>query len=260
MIPELVELGFTRNEANVYLAALKLGKCSVQQLAIATGIKRLTVHSIVEKLEASQILLRTYDGKRRRVTAVDPKQLQFIVRREQEAVDRKASVLTMLLPAMDEIYRKSERGLEVKLLQGEEGFKFIADDVLTSKTEYLEYANIDALQKVFGQYLFGNFLPRKHAIKLKTKFLYPDTPASHRYIEQNYLENPAAAPMEVKFIPKLQFPFDDSLIAMYDDKIGLMKMSTMSTIIIKDKEVSSALRNLFYLFWEHSGSKLINNC
>jgi hypothetical protein len=259
MIPELEQLGFTRNEANVYLAALKLGKCSVQQLAIATGINRLTVHSIVEKFEAQQIFLRTYEGKRRRVTAVDPKQIKFSIERERESVERKESVLQSLLPKMEELFQRTQRGLEVKILQGEEGFKFIADDVLTSKTEHLEYANIDALAKVYGGYLFGNFLPRKHVIKLKTKFIYPDSAASHRYIEKNYLNNPGSAPMEVKFIPVHQFPFDDSLIVMYDDKIGLMKMSNMSTMIIRDKEFSSAFRALFYLFWEHSQAKVVRN-
>lgn len=259
MIPELQQLGFTRNEANVYLAALKLGKCSVQQLAINTGINRLTVHSIVEKFEVMQIFLRTYEGKRRRVTPVEPKQLRFIVQREQDAISKKESVLQLLLPRMEELYQQSQRGLEVKLLQGEEGFRFIMDDVLTSTTEHLEYANIDALAKVSGQYLFGNFLPRKHVIKLKTKFIYPDSPAAHAYIEKNYLKNPESAPMEVKFIPRQQFPFDDSLIVMYDDKVGFMKTPTMNTIIIRDREFSTALRSFFYLFWEHSGSEVVRN-
>jgi sugar-specific transcriptional regulator TrmB len=75
MIPELEQLGFTRNEANVYYAALKLGVCSVQQIANATGLNRITVHSIAEKFESLQILTRSYEGKRRRVAAVSPHRL-----------------------------------------------------------------------------------------------------------------------------------------------------------------------------------------
>lgn len=259
MIPELEKLGFTRNEANVYLASLKLGKCSVQQLAQATGIKRLTVHSIVEKFETMQIFVRTFEGKRRKVSPVEPKQLKYLIEREEEAVFRKGKILDRLLPDMEEMFARSKRGFDVKILRGEEGFMFIGDDILSSKTEYLEYGNNNAYAEVCGDYLFQSFLPRKHKIQLKTKFLYPDTPECRRYIKQNYLDKNGAAPMEVKFIPIHQLPADDTLISIYDQKVGFLKPSTMTTVIIKDSQVSAALRAFFNLFWENFESKALRN-
>ncbi len=256
MLPELQQLGFTRNEANVYLAALKLGKCSVQQLATSTGLNRVTVHGIVEKFEGLQIFLRTYDGKRRRVTPVDPSRLQFLLRKEEEQLGTKKAVLENIFPALQEMFAKNQRGLEVLTFQGEEGYRRICEDVLLSKTEILEYANIDLLTKAIGGYIQTNYLPTKHKLGLKAKFLFVDTPGARRYIQDNYM-HPHRAPMEAKFIDHKVFDIDTYLV-IYDEKVALLTPSNMHAVIIKDKAVSDSLRPFFFFLWERAGEALSN--
>ena len=257
MIPELERLGFTRNEANVYLAALRLGKCSVQQLASTTGLNRITVHGIVEKFEGIQVFLRTYEGKRRRVTPVDPSRLQFLLKREEESVQSKQVALQTIFPSLQELFQKTQRGLEVLTFQGEEGYRRICDDVLQSTTEILEYANIDHLTKAIGGYLQSDYLPTKHKLKLKTKFLFVDTAGARKYIKENYMQ-PNRAPMEVKFIDSKVFNIDTYLV-IYGEKVALLTPSNMNAVIIKDKAVSDSLRPFFNFVWDRAGEALSNN-
>ncbi|MDD5751663.1 MAG: helix-turn-helix domain-containing protein, partial [Candidatus Peribacteraceae bacterium] len=158
MIPELQVIGFTRNEANVYLAALKLGTCSVQQLAQITGLNRITVHSITEKFESLQLFTRSYEGKRRRVSAAGPEQLDILLRRQEQETAEKKRALQSLLPSLNDLFLSTQRGLQVHTFQGEKGYEQMCEDILTSKTETLEYANIDALNAVIAPYIASEYL------------------------------------------------------------------------------------------------------
>lgn len=258
MIPELEGLGFTRNEANVYAAALRLGSSSVQQLAHATGLNRITVHSIVEKFEGLQMFTRTYEGKRRRVSAVSPRQLDTLLKREEEHVREKRVVLESLLPSLEETYRRTQRGLHVSTFKGEQGFERICDDVLTAKSEVLEYADIDQLMRVIGPFVAKSYLPTKHSLQIRTKFLYVDSPSSRAYINKNYMDHKGAAPMQAKFIDPDEFSLG-AYFVIYDDKLAILTPGTLDGVIIEDKAVADSLRPFFQFAWSRAG-ELVSNC
>ena len=134
-------LGFTPHESLVYSEALKIGSCSIQQLAHNTGLNRITVHSIVDKFERQQIFSRSYEGRRRRVSPVEPSRLRHLLEEEERAVQNKKDALDQILPTLVETYRQTRRGLQVFTFQGEKGFEQMCADVLQSKTEVLEYAH-----------------------------------------------------------------------------------------------------------------------
>lgn len=258
MIPNLEALGFTRNEANVYLAALKIGTCSVQQLASATGLNRITVHSIVEKFESMQILTRSYDGKRRRVSPVAPARLEILLKREEEEVRSKRQMLSSILPPLNELFRRTQRGLQVSTFTGEKGYEEICEDVLKSKTEVLEYADIDQLNKVIGPFIASDYLPRKHKLRIRTKFLYVDSPTAREYIRKNYVDNPGSAPMEAKFIDPKEFSLN-AYFVIYDDKLTILTPPALEAVIIQDKAVADSMRPFFNFVWGRAGEAVRNS-
>lgn len=257
MIPELQVIGFTRNEANVYLAALKLGTCSVQQLAQITGLNRITVHSITEKFESLQLFTRSYEGKRRRVSAAGPEQLDILLRRQEQETAEKKRALQSLLPSLNDLFLSTQRGLQVHTFQGEKGYEQMCEDILTSKTETLEYANIDALNAVIAPYIASEYLPKKFARRLATKFLYIDTPSARQYIQSRYLDDPHSSPMEAKFVSPEEFPMD-SFFVIYDDKLAIFTPATMDGLIIRDKAITAAMRPFFSFVWSRAGTELSN--
>jgi hypothetical protein len=257
MIPDLQDLGFTRNEANVYLAALKLGTCSIQQLAQATGLNRITVHSIAEKFEGLQLFARSYEGKRRRVAATAPERLDILLRQKEEDLKEQKLSLKSLLPSLDDLFLRTHRGLQVSTFRGEKGYEQMCEDILTSKAETLEYANIDALNAVIGPYIASGYLPKKFERGLPTKFLYIDTPNARNYVRSRYLDDPHSSPMEAKFVPVEEFPMD-SFFVIYDDKLAIFTPATMDGLIIRDKAVTAAMRPFFSFVWNRAGAALSN--
>lgn len=257
MIPDLQSFGFTRNEANVYLAALKSGTCSIRQLAQATGLNRITVHSIAEKFEGLHLFVRSYEGKRRRLSAAAPEQLQMLLRKQQEELSDKRRTLDALLPSLNDLFLRTQRGLQISLFQGEKGYEQMCEDILTSRTETLEYANIDALNRVIGPYIASDYLPKKFERKLKTKFLYIDSPGARKYIQTKYLDDPHSSPMEAKFVPPEEFPMD-SFFVIYDDKLAIFTPATMDGVIVRDKAVTAAMRPFFTFVWNRAGRAIRN--
>lgn len=258
MIPELQQIGFTRNEANVYLAALKLGRCSVQQLAKATGLNRITVHSIAEKFENRQILTRTYEGKRRRLQVVDPEHLSMMLQREKQNVQERQNVLENIFPSLSELYRRSERGMKITTYEGEKGYVAMCNDILDSGTRFtLEYANIDALNEIIEPYVLKDYLPRKRRLKIHTQFLYVDTPYARRYIQKEYIDYAAPAPAEVKFISQEEFPME-SFYVIYDNKVMIFTPSTVQGVLIEDATIANSLRPFFKFVWQRAGEAVTN--
>jgi len=257
MIPELEQLGFTRNEANVYFTSLKLGASSVLQLARATGLNRVTVHSIAEKFEAQGLFMHLYQGKKRKLVAVDPERLDVKFREQERAIESRRQALHRILPGLCELFRRQDRGLQIRTFQGEKGYEQMCEDVLETKAPMLEYANIDLLNKVIGKYIAADFLPRKHILGIPTKFLLVDSPASRKYIQTNYMHT-QAAPMEAKFVKKAVFP-TDALIIIYGHKISILAPKTMDGVIIEDQSVADALRPFFYFAWAQAGDGIRNN-
>lgn len=258
MLPELQRLGFTRNEANVYFTALKLGSSSVQQLANATGLNRITVHSIVEKFARLQIFHSSYEGKRRKITPMDPEYLKNILKQEEEELAQKQQSLASVLPSMREMFRKQQRGMQITTYQGERGYEQMCNDILNAGVKKtLEYASIDALNKVIGPYVLQDYLPRKRKLQIHTQFLYVDTPYAREYIQKEYINHPNASPADVKFIAQDEFAMD-SFFVIYADKLAIFTPSTMDGVIMQDQAIVEAMLPFYNFVWQRAGDVLSN--
>lgn len=258
MLPQLQKLGFTRNEANVYMAALKLGACSVQQLASSTGLNRITVHSICEKFERIQVIHSSYEGNRRKIIPMDPEYLQNILKAEEDVLNEKRQSLAGIMPSMREMFRRQSRGMQITTFKGEQGYERMCNDILNAGVQNtMEYASIDALNKVIGPYVLTDYLPRKRKLQIHTRFLYVDTPYAREYIQKQYMDYKDPAPAEVKFISQDEFAMD-SFFVLYADKLAIFTPSTLDGVIIKDQAIVDAMTPFYNFVWNGAGEAIRN--
>ncbi len=107
-------IGFTKNQALVYLAALELGAATVWDIAKKSEIKRPTCYVILEELALKGLATSVNDGKRTIYSVSSPKQLLRAVERRQE---RFISSITQL----EGIASKSPQKPVVRLFEGVAG-------------------------------------------------------------------------------------------------------------------------------------------
>src|SRR5579871_1592025 len=80
------QLGYSENEAKVYLAALSLGETSVTELATKARLPRTSVQLVVEKLEQEGLLNPFLKRRRRYWVAENPEKLLIKLKEREGAL------------------------------------------------------------------------------------------------------------------------------------------------------------------------------
>lgn len=258
MIPDLEAIGFTRNQANVYLALLRAGRSTVQQLANATGLNRVTVHTIIEKFESMQLCCSLREGKARTILPLDPVSLQLRITHEADVVVGKQQAYTKAAPQLRHLYQHSHAHNEVLNLRGLSGYRYLAEDILSAKQETWMFVNVDLMAPERMAILQKEFFPRKHALGIPAKYILPDTPSARQFVRQCYLEHPAPSPMEAKFIGGPQAGFFTQAI-LYADTVVLLDSQQGTLVLIKNPNMCHSSRELFSYLWQRLGPALTTN-
>ena len=69
---KLLEIGFSKNEAILYLLLLRIGPSPVSSLAVRSGLKRATAYSVLNALQAKNLVSYEMIGASRRYLPLDP--------------------------------------------------------------------------------------------------------------------------------------------------------------------------------------------
>ncbi|MFH1142217.1 MAG: helix-turn-helix domain-containing protein, partial [Candidatus Uhrbacteria bacterium] len=168
----LHSLGLSESEAKIYIAGLKLGASSVQDIAKAAKLSRTAAYDAIESLKGKELLSTYQRGKKTVYVAEDPDLLlQHLQGRQQEYVNK----LTTFEKNLHDL--KLLTGGEkprVRIFQGTEIFYAFYDDVCKKKPKVIyELSNVEILYK--------NFPPEK--IKLAKQGLDPTgTVAKFMYV------------------------------------------------------------------------------
>ncbi len=143
----LKNLGLSENESALYLASLENGPKTVQELAELTKLSRVTVYSLVDSLKNQGLMTSVEKGKKAFFAAEPPQRLLNFG--EQRLQNMKATV-SEIKAGLNELDIKAhgERP-SVKLFEGSESMKALAEDIVHSKPKELyEFEDLEAFRKI----------------------------------------------------------------------------------------------------------------
>src|SRR5437879_1065600 len=123
MKKNLQELGFSANDADLYLALIKVGESSVGAIIKQTGMHREMVYGGLKRLELQGFIQSLEKKKIRHYQALDP---SVLVKRMQE----KAALAVSALPYLNQMLLKVP--VTVRIFEGPEGFEEIQKDIQAS--------------------------------------------------------------------------------------------------------------------------------
>ena len=84
----LENIGLTRNQAEVYLALLKLGSATAQQVIKESGLHRSPVYDALEKLQEQGLVSSVVKDFKQYFQAVSPKKLySYLEEKKQELTE-----------------------------------------------------------------------------------------------------------------------------------------------------------------------------
>ncbi len=239
----LTNIGLSKVESQVYLAALELGTSLPKHLAEKAGVKRPTLYELLPRLFEHGLLSETVIGKRRFLVAEDP----------EAFLDKKQSELQQLqqaVPQLQLLLATASIKPNIIFYEGVEGLKKIYLDNLRVGQSTLELVGIEQIQPEIERYIDQYYIPLRVKRRIPLKMLISGEAKTGIW---NLKSNPALL-REVKTIGKdvCPVPLDCNI---YGDNVSFAlyrKDSEPIGLIIRSKEIATTMRSIYNFLWDKS--------
>ncbi|KKU48796.1 hypothetical protein A3H10_01570 [Candidatus Uhrbacteria bacterium RIFCSPLOWO2_12_FULL_46_10] len=231
----LNQLGFSTNEAKVYLAALSTGLASAAQIAKKAGLQRTTTYSVLDYLVRRGIVGQSKVRGKTRFVAEPPEKLLTLVGDIQAGLKK-------ALPELEALYNKKGTKPKILFFEGKEAIQNVYDDTLREKPKEILEWNTDAYFERF---------PKDHAYIAKRMELgiRARRIAGEGSVWQKKHQGYDRAELsETVIVPKDQFwPMVE--VNIYNDKVAFMNYADEMSVIIENKAIAEAMRQAYELSW-----------
>jgi sugar-specific transcriptional regulator TrmB len=235
--PILQKLGFSPQDAEVYLAILKVGESAVGAIINQTGFHRDLVYGALTRLEQQGLVQSLEKKKIRHYQAIDP---TVLVRKEQQKVELAMS----LLPTLKELY--TQPAVAVKIYEGSEGLEEIEKDWADSLKDGEEFYCIGGAGEAWYE-VAKPFYKKYHDKLLKRKIIFKTVTFANEAKGIAKYENPKFNP--VRILPE-NFRVPSSSV-IYADKLLINIFGEQFIgVVIQSKQISQAYRHYFNSLWK----------
>jgi sugar-specific transcriptional regulator TrmB len=233
MEEELIKLGFSSNEAKVYLELLKNPNQSAGVLSKSTKINRRTTYDTIRRLEDKGFIGHNITANRQSFFAMNP---NVIIKNIKEM----ESTALELLPKLQNI-PKTDNMNQVTVYNGRKGIRNILQLVLESK-QYASFGSTEGFPNAM-QHDFELFQNMKKKLKIKTK-----TILSHELKGKNIL-NIAMPSTSFKFLSgKITGPTSTFI---FNGKVAIFIWEEpLFGILIENKKVFKSYMEYFEELWK----------
>lgn len=237
----LEQLGYTRNEARIYLAALGVEEATVAELARRANLPRSSAQATLLGMRAKG-LMQYYTRRRRRFWAAENPDRLLLALREREAM------LRSMIPELKAKRREAELGRPtVRAFYGADEIRLILDDMVETGHNILGIVPWEEWRALFGDTFITEFIARRRQRMLSIRLLTPRTAFSV-----------AMRTRDTDELRTTRFWPADTMITnsnfIYGDKIAIVtlnKTTPMGTVI-EDPDVAHTMRVLFECLWNRS--------
>jgi sugar-specific transcriptional regulator TrmB len=237
----LQKLGFSSNEAKIYLAALETGTASAQDIAQKAGVKRTTGYSVLSYLVNRGVVAKTKVKGKNRFLAEPPERLLTLINELERGIKQ-------ALPELEAIYNKKETKPKIAFYEGRGAVQKVYDDTLIEKpNEILEWntnAYFEGKADVDLDYIRKRVALNIHAKRIAGKGSVWDT--KHRYLDQRELSQTLILPKEL-FDPQIE-------VNIYNNKVAFLNYAENMSVIIESKAIADAMRQAYELSWKGAQS------
>jgi len=235
---QLQEFGLNKKEAEVYLASLKLGPVSVQNIAKEAGIHRVSTYDILQSLMEKGLVQQTASGKKKFLEVVDPDIIY------QNLHNKQVDFLN-LLPELRAIQHKGIHKPKVLYYEGRENvWRAYLDRIRHSmdKKENLVYGTSNELQKTFPEE-YKEFTRERLKKGIKAKIIVEKSEYGLREAKHAREEL-----REVKFLPVGKNFKSNTII--YGNRVMTVSWESMILVIIEDQANADNQRFVWEMLWK----------
>lgn len=230
-------LGLSPSETKVYLASLKLGPNSVQEIAKRAKLSRTATYDAIKSLQDHGLVSTFERGKKKFFAAEDPESAVTYFKNHIRHLESQIGTLERSLPEL-QMLAGGERPT-VRFFEGKDAIYAVFRDVQkVQPKELFELANLEDVENILDLDVLEDaqkLLDRKHT---KIKLLHHGPHAREKKNNVEYCE----------LLPELgEFHGD---IWIYGNRVVFVTfVGKIMTVIIESKSFSDTARVLFKAAW-----------
>jgi sugar-specific transcriptional regulator TrmB len=240
----LLNLGLSEREANVYIAILDIGKGTVTEITRRAGINRTTGYDILVSLVNKGFISISGKRPKQEYAAESPEKILSYLENEQIEAAKKLESAKQLVPQLKSLHNVKSRP-KVRFYEGVEGLKEVYEDTLKSSEDLRSLALVDEAENTLEHY-FPKYYQRRAANNIFIRAIFPDSPGARHLKTKDDSEKRKSL-----ILPDNKFDLKPE-INVYDDKVMIASWSEKLGIIIESQEIANAVKLLFELAWKEA--------
>jgi len=242
MLRKLLEdIGLNAKEAEVYLAALKLGTQDIATLSKETKLAPFDVSVVLTHL-LDRGFVSKFSREKDFFTPEQPGVVVRILENGKMKLETNISNFKKHLKHFEDYMNPSFTKPEIAFYEGAEGIVAAYEDTLTSKTEILALASVDATETILPEYV-PKYYKRRKTAKIPIRAIFPDTKMARARQKKDTEEL-----RESRLLPKSLLNIEIE-VNIYDDKVAYFSVPERLAVIVKSKLIAASMREMFGLCW-----------
>lgn len=229
----LKQMGFSKNEIDIYLATLENGLSSAQEIARKARLKRTTAYSVLEYLVNRGIVSKTKIKDKTRFMAEPPVKLLKSIANLQDTVSK-------IIPELEAIYNVNSIKPKITFYEGDEAIQNVYDDTLKEKPDEILEWNTNKYFLRFPKE--HNYIQQRVSLNIKARRMTNSGSQWHKIHKKKDKEELAETivlPKE-KFNPQIE-------VNIYNNKIAFLNYAEEMSVIIESKAIADAMKEVYEL-------------
>lgn len=228
-------LGFSENEAAVYVALLGLGSATNSQIARESKLNRITNFEVLKRLSGRGVVS---GFKMKGVTYFGALNPELLIKKHKEGLSTLEEGLVDLVKNKNNLKKP-----KITTVSTKEGLKQIYEESLLSKSPILTFTNSKEIRGYFGNEYVDNYVRQrvKKGIKVRGFAVNDEVGRNEKEVGIGHLR-------EVTLLPEGKEVRNEIMI--FDDKVAMLSTKDEMGVVIKNESISESLKNVFELLWD----------
>ena len=245
----LCQIGFTNNEAKIYLAFINLGPQPANVIAKKAGLLRTTVYPLLDNLQKKSLISSFIKNGIRFFTVDDIKNILEYLERKKRLINHQKDFVLDILPRMEQLRAGILSPPKVHYFEGVDGVENVMNDSLKSNGPIASIVSVQKwLESDLNDFLknYTKCIFEKH---IPIKVLSKDTEEARCFFDSYVGETKHL--LEIRYVGGVGDLFDN-IVNIYDNKVAIVSPDKGFEfgVMIDSEEFANTQRSIFELAWK----------
>jgi sugar-specific transcriptional regulator TrmB len=232
-IKSLTELGFSQNEAQVYVTLAKLGLAKAGVVAKYSDLDRSSMYNAMQSLLKKGLASYTLVGKTRYFQCSNTGNIMSYL-------TSKVDFARQFLPDLEKIRKENKPKENVRLFKGYRGIHTILQDNLDAGSETLIFGSEGYFSERMPSFA-KRFVSQMENLGIKVRTIKRKSRGGEKHLKTK----------QERTIPTLTV--SPVVTSVYGDKISIIIWSDVPEgILIENKQAAESYREYFEFMWKHA--------